>query len=197
MDVASQTTTRIYVRSVTFTGFMTQGALNLNSTGEPVWDDVSGKERPRREPVTVNDGRIDGEEGRHGAVDVNEKWAKLNPLIIQCKPYDASEIDGVKEAPANLFSKADETVPVLVVPLAGTPMSVTIVYDVETVDNGLGLLSDGVTHGLSIENRVTRQILLDNGDPLSLEAGKKYVVKLHLGLTSVKLDASVSEWSND
>jgi hypothetical protein len=33
---------------------------------------------------------------------------------------------------------------VLVVPLAGTPMSVTIVYDVETVDNGLGLLSDGV-----------------------------------------------------
>ena len=197
MDVASQTTTRIYVRSVTFTGFMTQGTLNLNSTGEPIWDDISGKERPRREPVTVTDGRIDGEEGRQGAVDVNEKLAKLNPLIIQTKPYDALEIDGVKETVANLFDKADATVPVLVVPLAGTPMSVTIVYDVETVDNGLGLLSDGVTHGLSIENRITRQILLDNGDPLSLEAGKKYTVKLHLGLTSVQFKASVSEWSNN
>ena len=197
MDVASQTTTRIYVRSVTFTGFMTQGTLNLNSTGEPIWDDISGKERPRREPVTVTDGRIDGEEGRQGAVDVNEKLAKLNPLIIQTKPYDALEIDGVKETAANLFDKADATVPVLVVPLAGTPMSVTIVYDVETVDNGLGLLSDGVTHGLSIENRITRQILLDNGDPLSLEAGKKYTVKLHLGLTSVQFKASVSEWSNN
>ena len=163
MDVASQTTTRIYVRSVTF---------------------------------TITDGRIDGEEGRQGAVDVNEKLARLNPLIIQRKPYDAMEIDGVKTSPANLFDKADETVPVLVVPLAGTPMSVTIVYDVETVDNGLGLLSDGVTHGLSIENRITRQILLDNGNPLSLEAGKKYVIKLHLGLTSVQFKASVSEWTN-
>ena len=196
MDVASQTTTRIYVRSVTFTGFMTQGALNLNSSDEPIWDDISGKERPRREPVTVTDGRIDGEEGRQGAVDVNEKLARLNPLIIQTKPYDALEIDGVKETAANLFDKADATVPVLVVPLAGTPMSVTIVYDVETVDNGLGLLSDGVTHGLSIENRITRQILLDNGNPLSLEAGKKYVIKLHLGLTSVQFKASVSEWTN-
>ena len=196
MDVASQTTTRIYVRSVTFTGFMTQGALNLNSSDEPIWDDISGKERPRREPVTVTDGRIDGEEGRQGAVDVNEKLARLNPLIIQTKPYDALEIDGVKETAANLFDKADATVPVLVVPLAGTPMSVTIVYDVETVDNGLGLLSDGVTHGLSIENRITRQILLDNGNPLSLEAGKKYVIKLHLGLTSVQFKASVREWTN-
>jgi hypothetical protein len=103
----------------------------------------------------------------------------------------------VKETAANLFDKADATVPVLVVPLAGTPMNVTIVYDVETVDNGLGLLSDGVTHGLSIENRITRQILLDNGDPLSLEAGKKYTVKLHLGLTGVKFSASVGEWSNN
>jgi len=196
MDVASQTTTRVYVRSVTFTGFMIQGTLNLNSTGEPIWDDISGKERPRREPVIITDGRIDGEEGRTGAVDVNEKLAKLNPLIIQTKPYDALEIDGVKETAANLFDKADATVPVLVVPLAGTPMSVTIVYDVETVDNGLGLLSDGVTHGLSIENRITRQILLDNGNPLSLEAGKKYVIKLHLGLTSVQFKASVSEWTN-
>lgn len=194
IDGASQATTRIYVRSVTFTGFMTQGSLNLNSTGEPIWNDISGTERPRREPVTFNDGRIDGEEGRQGAIDVNEKWAKLNPLIIQRKPYDASEIDGVKGTAANLFDDANATVPVLVVPLAGTPMSVTIVYDVETVDNDLGLMSDGVTHGLSMENRISRQVLLDNGNPLSLEAGKKYIVKLHLGLASVKFDANVATW---
>ncbi len=59
----------------------------------------------------------------------------------------------------------------------------------------LGLTS--VKFDADVENRITRQILLDNGDPLSLEAGKKYVVKLHLGLTSVKFNASVSEWSNN
>ncbi len=38
--------------------------------------------------------------------------------------------------------------------------------------------------------------MLDNGNPLSLEAGKRYTVKLHLGLTSVQFDANVADWDN-
>ena len=82
------------------------------------------------------------------------------------------------------------------IPTPGVPVSVTIVYDVETEDSRLaGLLSDGVTHGSSVENKITKNITTTQGNMI-LSAGKKYVVKLHLGLTSVKFDAEVANWDN-
>lgn len=199
-DAASQAAeeTRIYVRSVTFTGFAIRGSLNLNSVNAPIWNDISGTERPRREPVTVYDGRIDGAEGRIGSIDAGEKLATLNPAIIQSAPYDVNVIDGVTGTTVNLFQNNNELeAPVLVIPLTGTPLSVTIVYDVETADDELtGFLSDGVTHGISVENRITQEVKLDDGTPMTLEAGKKYIVNLHLGLTGVKFSAEMTAWDD-
>ena len=74
------------------------------------------------------------------------------------------------------------------------PLKVTLVYDVETKDNKLAtLLSDGVTHGSTVENAITKSIQI-GGHDFSLEAGKKYNIALHIGLTSVQFDASVSTW---
>ena len=200
VDAASQGAqeTRIYVRSVTFTGFATQGSLNLNSpAGTPVWYDISGKARPSRDPVTVYDGRADGSEGRTGAVDITEKLATLNPAIVQSAPYDVSVIDGVTSTSVNLFENSVNTAPVLVIPLTGTPLTVSIIYDVETADSELtGRLSDGVTRGVSIENHITKEIPLQDGTPMTLEAGKKYQVDLHLGLTGVKLGGRVTDWDD-
>ncbi len=200
IDAASQAAeeTRIYVRSVTFTGFAIRGSLNLNSVNAPIWNDISGTERPRREPVMVYDGRIDGAEGRIGSIDAGEKLATLNPAIIQSAPYDVNVIDGVKGTAVNLFQNNNELeAPVLVIPLTGTPLSVTIVYDVETADDELtGFMSDGVTHGISVENRITQEVKLDDGTPMTLEAGKKYVVNLHLGLTGVKFSAEMTAWDD-
>ena len=198
-EVAADGKTKIYVRSVTFNGFSMRGSLNLNSntTDGPIWYDISGTGKLKREPVTVYDGRTDGMEGVETATDMSEKPANLNPVIVQDKPYgDAGLKAGVTTTAVNLFNNADENAPVMVIPTPGVPVTVTIVYDVETEDNRLaGYLSDGVTHGSSVENKITKNITTTQGNMI-LSAGKKYVVKLHLGLTSVKFDAAVAVWDN-
>ena len=198
-EVAADGKTKIYVRSVTFNGFSMRGSLNLNSntTDGPIWYDISGTGKLKREPVTVYDGRTDGMEGVATASDVSEKPADMNPVIVQDKPYgDAGLKAGVTATAVNLFNNTDDNAPVMVIPTPGVPVSVTIVYDVETEDSRLaGLLSDGVTHGSSVENKITKNITTTQGNMI-LSAGKKYVVKLHLGLTSVKFDAEVANWDN-
>jgi len=197
-EVADDGKTKIYVRSVTFNGFSMRGSLNLNSntTDGPIWYDISGTGKLKREPVTVYDGRTDGMEGVETATDMSEKPANLNPVIVQDKPYgDAGLKAGVTTTAVNLFNGAADA-PVMVIPTPGVPVTVTIVYDVETEDSRLaGLLSDGVTHGSSVENKITKNITTTQGNMI-LSAGKKYVVKLHLGLTSVKFDAEVANWDN-
>ena len=210
IDVESHATstldaqTRIYVRSVTFTGFTTRGSLNLNSeAGNPAWSDISGTGRLRREPVTVYDGRSDGLEGQPTARDINEIPATLSPKIIQSSPFSTQNVDGVTNEPVNMFSYADPSNsvadvkdPIMVIPIVGVPVSVTIVYDIETADPNLaGYLSDGVTHGVSTENKITKTIQMD-GRNMTLEAGKRYIIGLHLGLTSVKFDAQVADWDD-
>ena len=74
-------------------------------------------------------------------------------------------------------------------------MKITIVYDVETIDNNLsGKLSDGKTHGSTIENAIEQTITLSDGKAMKLVSGKKFTVRLHLGMTSVKFDAEVTDW---
>ena len=74
----------------------------------------------------------------------------------------------------------------------GSNVDMTIVYDIETIDSQLaGLLSDGVTHGLSIENVITKEDIFKGID---FEAGKQYVINIHIGMTSVKVEATVTPW---
>jgi len=184
--------THIYVRSVTFNGFTLRGSLNLNSntTNGPAWFDISGTGHLKRDPVTVHDGRTEGLEAI--AEDVNEVPSGLNPNIIQ-----TGTSQGVTNTTVNLFNSTEVNAPVLVIPTSGVPVKVTIVYDIETADPSLpGYLSDGVTRGISVENTITKTITTDQGNMI-LSAGKKYVVKLHLGLTSVKFDADVAVWDNN
>ena len=195
------TNTKIYVRSVTFEGFTTKGALDLNSdfntSATPTWYDVAGNGKLSLEPVTIYDGRRDGKEGVASAAAKNESPDDLNPVIVQSVPYDDAALSaGVTHTPVNLFNSGTLTDPVMVIP-TGEPMKITIVYDVETQDEQLaGYLSDGAARGSSVENAILQEILLTNGDPMELESGKKYTVKLHLGLTSVKVDADVTAWAD-
>ncbi|MBQ8009324.1 MAG: Ig-like domain-containing protein [Bacteroidaceae bacterium] len=181
--------THIYVRSITFEGFVTKGAFNLN-TSKATWYDLAGANYIDGGSVTVYDGRTNGREGQSDSV--NEAPQGLNPLIVQDVPYnDAALQAGVTKAPVNLFNGSVDA-PIYVIP-SGQPLKVTIVYDVETATDELaGYLSDGVTHGTSVENKITKTISF--GTSNKLEAGKKYNLTLHLGMTSVKFDATVTEW---
>lgn len=190
--------TKIFIRSVSFEGLATKGALNLNSTAAngPLWTDYSGSGTPLAEVLTVYDGRRDGKEGVEGAVASNETPLGLNPVLIQDKPYTSSALTpGVTKTAVNLFNATSSTASVFVIP-SSEPLKVTLVYDVETKDDKLStLLSDGVTHGSTVENVISKNIQIGGSD-FSLEAGKKYTIALHIGLTSVKFDASVSLWAD-
>lgn len=198
--------TRIFVRSVRFTGFTMQGALNLNNetANEPYWMNYSGQgDLSVTDDVVVYDQRKDGKEGVAGAVATNEKVGGLNPKFIQkenmMNAYGKWKNDdpvGVTQTPRNLFDKKGGDFDWFYVIPSGDDMEIEIVYDVETISNNLyTTISDGVTHGSTIENRITKKIKF--GDNISkLEPGKAYNIKLHIGMNDVDFDADIVDWDN-
>lgn len=184
--------TKVYVRSVTFTGLATKGALNLNNTtsAKAEWLDYNGtNDLESGETVTIYDGRKDGKEGTLGGVASNEKILGLNAAIIS---NDGNTTSGVTIVPQNLFTGTVESTPIYVIP-TGEEVEVEIVYDIETSDSNLsGYLSDGSTPGSSIENRIRKKVYFAGVS--KFENGKSYIIKLHLGMNSVKFDADVTAW---
>ncbi|MCR5575279.1 MAG: Ig-like domain-containing protein [Bacteroidaceae bacterium] len=189
--------TKIYVRSVTFEGFVTKGSFNLN-TNKATWYNMAGTEYIDGGSVTIYDGRTNGREAQ--SESASESPVGLNPVIVQSNPYDGSETAGVTNSPVNLFDNATTsattpaaiTAPLYVIP-SGQPLTVTIVYDVETKNPKLSTyLSDRETHGTSVENKITKTVSF--GTSNKLVAGMQYVLKLHLGMTSVNFDAEVLPW---
>ena len=188
--------TKVFVRSVTFNGFAMKGALNLNNEeeGTPNWKGYNCSNEPLlAEEYTIYDGMKDGKEGT-GYTASNEKVTGLNPTIIQNAKW-GEDAEGVTKTAKNLFNSDDKDAPIYVIP-TGDDMNVTIVYDIETVDEKLaGTVSDLETAGVSIENKITKTITLTSADAMKLEAGKKYTIQLHLGLSQVEFDATVSDWA--
>lgn len=206
-DTNVDDSTRIYIRSITFEGFATKGTLNLNNSkpNEPVWLDYTGINNLVAEPVTIFDGRKDGKEGFKDGEAAREKVLGIDSLLVQAAPYtDPTKVTpGVTKDPVNLFTPIDRSAataasdPIFVIP-NGDPVKITIVYDVETQDCKLaGYLSDGVTHGSSIENTITKYLKLpgDTKD-LVMYSGYNHIFRLHLGMTSVKVEAEVYPWVN-
>lgn len=195
---AAANKTKIYVRSVTITGFATKGALNLNNieANKPLWYGYDGGDLTF-DGITVNDGRKDGREGTADGTQSNEKNAYLDPNIIQT---DAGTTGVKKGSSYSLFLS-----PLYVIPSGGSEkVDLTIVYDVETEDANLSTyLSDGVTHGSSIENRITKTNVLSSlaslptPAPTYIEAGKVYNLSITLGMKDIKLSAEISSgWTS-
>lgn len=201
------TTTRIYVRNFKMSGFATKGALNLNNTaaGEPLWKDFDGAKDLAFDDVIYQDGRKDGKEGETNGAQTNETPQGLNPMIIEnyCQPknnkFDTDKNPGVTKTPQNLFG-GDETANggyFYVIPRneASGKVDLQIAYDVETIDPALaGKLSDGETHGISIENVISKSNIFND---LDFKAGYVYEIKIHLGMTSVKVEATVTQWTDN
>jgi hypothetical protein len=207
VDVVSHATssldgkTRIWVRSVTFEGFATKGQLNLNNSASiPHWYGLGCDCDLTSTPITIYDGRNNRHEGIAQAL--NERPTGLNPELVQSVPYTvtptfSSTTTGVTTSLVNLFSSSAIDAPIYVIP-TNDPLRVTIEYDVETYDPKLTsqYLSDGRTHGSTIENSISAYIT--NGTtPIVMEAGKQYTLNLHLGVASVKMNASVTPWADD
>ena len=195
--------TKVWLRSITFGGIATQGALNLHSedvatvaAAVPIWKDYDGSRELTFSEVTLYDGLKDGQEGTTTNLQKNEKPQGLNPALIQ---QDALST-GVPINLTNLFygqtdtwNEADVTAPVYVIP-SDEQMDITVVYDIETEDpNLVGLLADGKTHGSSIQNKIKKENIFGG---TAIEAGKMYTVKIYLGIESVKFDVEVTDWAD-
>lgn len=209
-SVGNTDETRIYVRSVTFTGLATRGVLSLNNTDpdQPLW--LGEKEDcllQTGDELTVYDGRQDGREGfLMSDASAVEPIQGLNPDIIQSAPWgDDAQTPGVDGTERGLFRRWDSSVAkyvaagardaICVIP-TGDDFSITICYDIETVSPALATyLADGVTHGTSIENCITKTVTF--GRESALQAGHRYELRLHLGLNSVKFDAAVGDWLDE
>ena len=190
---------KIFVRAITFEGFATKGALNLNNTtaDTPLWMDYGCVDELAVDAFTIHDGRKDGKEGYLDGAASNEKMTGLNPVLVQSVPYDNPSLSaGVTKTAVNLFDPGTggtATAPIYVIP-TNEELKITIVYDVETKDANLaGYLADGVKNGSSIENKITQTVKVGT-ENLKMVAGKAYTINLHLGMTSVKIDAAVTPW---
>lgn len=210
------TTTRIYVRSVKIGGFVMKGALNLHNTAPrtPNWKAYNdGETSLVTGDVTFYDGRKDGKEGTSAGDASGETPIGLNPNIIEnystvpwatgvwSETNTTYKTSGVTGTAVNLFKGASSATaasePIFVIPTK-EPINIEIVYDVETIDENLStFLSDGVTHGSTIENRISKtsqQIFKTTAD-VNMTAGLGYTIHIILGMTSVKFDASVTPWT--
>jgi hypothetical protein len=205
-EPTDETKTKVWVRSIRFTGIAKKAALNLNNpkAGIARWIDYYGtNELEMGESVIIYDGRKDGSEGVEGAEAINEAVLGLNPEIVQVEGQisdnawlssGAGVQPGVTSSETKLFRNNSAPATAVYVIPTGEKMNVEIVYDIETIDTKLPtMLSDGETHGSTIENRIIKQAVFNK-----LESGKKYTLNLILGLKDVKFNAEVSTgWTDE
>lgn len=207
------TETRIYLRSVTIGGFAMKGVLNLNNEKDsiPNWKAADGVSELDFTEVTFNDGRKDDKEGTTSGA-ASEENACLNDTLVEntaatvpVKEWnqDAAKSLGVWKEP-KLLLKGDPSQNdgwFYVIPRnQETAVDLTVKYDVQTIDSMVaGKLADGATLGTIVEQVLTQTNIfgaddIQNTKPMDIKAGYQYWIKIHIGMTSIKVDATVTPW---
>ena len=164
--------TKITVASVTIEGkgFKKTAVLNLNNTtaNEPLWEAVDGAD-----DITLT---VSGD--------------NLNSKIKDSGKDEAQTVDGVTETAQDLLNSdatsAQKAFMIIPSSAADKSLKVTIDYYVNTTDASL---SKGYSR---VENKITKTIT-----GFAPEAGKNYTLLLSLGMTSVKVSATVSDWTTE
>lgn len=163
--------TKITVASVTIegTGFKKTAVLNLNNAtaNEPLWEAVEGA----------------------GDITLTVSDANLNSKIKDSGKDEAQTVDGVTETAQDLLNSdatsAQKAFMIIPSSAADKSLKVTIDYYVNTTDASL---AKGYSR---VENKITKTIT-----GFAPEAGKNYTLLLSLGMTSVKVTATVADWAD-
>lgn len=161
--------TKITVASVTIEGkgFKKTAVLNLNNTtaNEPLWEDVKDA----------------------GDITLTVSGTNLNSKIKDSGKDEAQTVDGVTETAQDLLNSdatsAQKAFMIIPSSASDKSLKVTIDYYVNTTDASL---SKGYSR---VENKITKTIT-----GFAPEAGKNYTLLLSLGMTSVKVIATVAGW---
>lgn len=164
--------TKITVASVTIEGkgFKKTAVLNLNNTtaNAPLWEAFD-----KAEDIKLS---VSGD--------------NLNTKIKDSGSDEAQTVDGVTETAQDLLNSDATSAQkaFMIIPSTETDKSlkVTIDYYVNTTDASL---SKGYSR---VENKITKTIT-----GFAPEAGKNYTLLLSLGMTSVKVSATVAPWTDE
>jgi len=111
------------------------------------------------------------------------------PTPVPTYTSNAWSMTGVTTTPTNVFSSATD--PLYFIPAAGASLKVTVQYTVRTYDPNLATPSGEYATCSKIMQTITNSV-----DISALEPNKYYKIIIHLGLTSVKFEASVSDWED-
>jgi hypothetical protein len=180
----SLSNTKIYVEKVTLANGLTTGE-NPESTiiGNGTFDLTTGvwTAGSERENVAFNVAaasvKTDADLAMNTAIQIPATTPNVNPGVTEWE--DIFSTPGVTTAATNVF----DGISTKLIPGANQTLKVTIKYWVTTKDSNL---SKGYTW---IPQEVTKTISLG-----AIEMNKSYGIVMHLGLTSVKFTATVSDW---
>lgn len=121
------------------------------------------------------------------ATNVDAAWTPNADLqaftLTAADNFDANELNSTT-AKLPLLNKADSYV--MIIP-QNTEFEVYVEYTVTTTDASL----TGNSGMSEIKNKITTAV-----DPIDFKANKSYTLNLVLGMTSVKVNASVANWDN-
>ena len=180
----SLSNTKIYVEKVTLANGLTTGE-NPESTiiGNGTFDLTTGiwTAGSERENVAFNVAaasvKTDADLAMNTAIQIPATTPNVNPGVTEWE--DIFSTPGVTTTATNVF----DGISTKLIPGSGQTLKITIKYWVTTKDSNL---SKGYTW---IPQEVTKTISLGN-----IEMNKSYGIVMHLGLTSVKFTATVSDW---
>ena len=180
----SLSNTKIYVEKVTLANGLTTGE-NPESTiiGNGTFDLTTGiwTAGSERENVAFNVAaasvKTDADLAMNTAIQIPATTPNVNPGVTEWE--DIFSTPGVTTTATNVF----DGISTKLIPGSGQTLKITIKYWVTTKDSNL---SKGYTW---IPQEITKTISLGN-----IEMNKSYGIVMHLGLTSVKFTATVSDW---
>ena len=179
----SLSNTKIYVEKVTLangeTGVPSESTIIGNGTFDlttGVW--TAGSER---ENVAFNVAaasvKTDADLAMNTAIQIPATTPNVNPGVTEWENIFSTP--GVTTTATNVF----DGISTKLIPGSGQTLKITIKYWVTTKDSNL---SKGYTW---IPQEITKTISLG-----AIEMNKSYGIVMHLGLTSVKFTATVSDW---
>lgn len=187
--------TYITIEGVTITATLpTSGVLNLNNTVEstPLWEDNT---TTASTTFTLNTSDLEENLQYNSSATTYfgaGSGTEINPGVGR------NSLTGAAITTAqNVIAQTSGATPVdryfMFVPPASTPSTAddidfefNIVYHVWTYDEALN------GYFAKVKNDITKTITINN-----VAGGKMYTVNMLLGLTSVKLDAAVVDWTDD
>ena len=106
--------------------------------------------------------------------------------------FGSTVLSGVTTTPQDVYTAASNAPGILLIPSnEAQTFVVTITYTVRTFDGNIAAVANETTN-TKVTQTITNQVTIPAN---SLAANKYYKLLIHLGLTSVKFSATVSDWT--